>query len=55
MDDITACLEGRNKELQGIAEKVLKTMIIEVEEKVLMLSITEEGKEWKEQGHCVLQ
>ena len=54
MDDIIACLEGRNKELPGIAEKVLKTMIIEVEEKVLMLSITEGGKEWKEQCHCVL-
>ena len=40
-DDITACLEGRNKELPEIAEKVLTTRRMEVEEKCLELSVTE--------------
>ena len=33
VDDITACLEGRNKELPKIVEKVLKTSKNDAEEK----------------------
>ena len=47
VDDITAFTEGRNRELAGIAEKVLKSMRREVEEKVLELSIMAGGKEAK--------
>ena len=47
MDDITACKEGRNKELAGMAEIVLKSTKREVEEKGLVLSVTERGKEGK--------
>ena len=42
--DITACMEGRNKELPGIAEEVLKSTKREVEEKGLRQSITEGEK-----------
>ena len=45
VDDITAFMEGRNKELPGIAEKVLTAMKREVEKKGLKLSITEGGEE----------
>ena len=41
MDDTTAFTEGRNKELVGIEEKILKATKTEVEEKGLKLSITE--------------
>ena len=47
MDDITALLKRRNKELVEMAEKVLKKSKKEVEEKGLMPSITEEGKAGK--------
>ena len=33
VDDITAFMNGRNKELVEMAEKVLKKLIMEVEEK----------------------
>ena len=46
MDDITACKEGRNKDLAGMAERVLKSTK-RVEEKGLVLSVTERGKEGK--------
>ena len=32
VDDITACLQGRNEELPETAEKVFQTMSMEVEE-----------------------
>ena len=47
MEDITAFMEGRNKELAGFAEKVLKPRGREVEEKGLKLSIMEGGTEVK--------
>ena len=47
MDDITALLKRRNKELVEMAEKVLKKSTKEVEEKGLKPSITEGGKEGK--------
>ena len=47
LDDVTALVEGRNKELPGIAEKVLKSTRRKVAEKGLKLSITEGGKEGK--------
>ena len=53
MDDITAFMNGRNKELVEMAEKVVKNLKREVEEKGLKLSITEEGK--KEQGNHFLR
>ena len=40
VDDITAFMEGRNKEKAGIAWKVLKSIKGEVEEKGLKLSFT---------------
>ena len=46
-DDITAFMEGRNKELPGIAEKVLRAMNMEHEEEGLKLSITHVSKEGK--------
>ena len=47
VDDITAFMNGRNKELMEMAEKVLKNVKRELEEKGLKLSITEGGKEGK--------
>ena len=47
VDDITATMEGRNKELPCIADKILEVIRMEVEEKGLKLSITEGGKEEK--------
>ena len=47
MDDITALLKGRNKELAELVEEVLKKLKKEVEEKGLRLSITEGGREGK--------
>ena len=54
MDDITVFMEGRNKELAGIAEKALKS---------IKNSGTREGSEFDhgrrkrraEQGDCVVQ
>ena len=45
--DNTARLEGRNKKLSKIVEKVPKMMRMEVVEKDVQLSITEGGKEGK--------
>ena len=45
VNDITAFMEGQNKELPGIAESVLMSMRREVEEKGLELSIMEGKKE----------
>ena len=45
VDDTTAFVGGQDKDLPGIAEKVLKSTRLEVEENVLKLSITEGGKE----------
>ena len=47
MDRITAFLGGRKKESVEKAERVLKQLKKEVEEKGLKLSITEVGKEGK--------
>ena len=47
VDDITALLKRRNKELVEMAERVLKKSKNEVEEKGLKPSITEGGKEGK--------
>ena len=47
VDDITAFLKRRNKELVEMAKKVLKNSKKEVEEKGLKPSITEGGKEGK--------
>ena len=44
---ITAFVEGRDKWLPGIAEKILKSIMKEVEEKGPRLSITEGGMEGK--------
>ena len=50
VDDTTAFMEGRNKELAGTAEKVLKSKKSDVKAKGVKLSITEGGKGRKEQG-----
>ena len=47
MGDITAFMHGRNKALVEMAEKVLKKLKREVEEKGLKLSITVRGKQGK--------
>ena len=47
VDDITAFVHGRNKELVEMEEKVVENMKREVEEKGLKLSVTEGGKEGK--------
>ena len=51
VDDITACLEGRNKELPDIAEKVPRAMTMKVEEKGLRLSLNG-GRVREEPSHC---
>ena len=53
VDDITAFIEGRNKELAGRAEKVQKSIRRDVEEKHLKLSITEGEKEGKKSDRVV--
>ena len=45
----TTSLEERDKELPGTAEKALRAMRMEVEEKGLTLSVTEGGKDGKSQ------
>ena len=47
VEDITAFMKGRNKELVELAKNVLKKLKGEVEEKGLKLSITEGGKAGK--------
>ena len=47
MDDISALLKGRNKELVEIAKKVMKKLKDEVEKKGIKLSVNENGKEGK--------
>ena len=47
MNDMTALMNGRSRELVAMAEEVLKTLNREVEEKGLKLSITDGGKEGK--------
>ena len=44
VDDSTAFMNGRNKDLVEMAENVSKKLKSEVEEKRLKLSITQEGK-----------
>ena len=50
VDDITAFMNGRNKELVEMAEKILHKLNMEVEEKGLKFSITERGKEGEVPG-----
>ena len=47
VDDITALVKGRNKEVAEMVEKVMKKLKEEVEKKGLKLSVTENGKEGK--------
>ena len=47
MDDITALVKGRNKDVVEMAKKVVKKLKEEVEKKDLKLSVTENGKEGK--------
>ena len=47
MDDITALVKGRNKDVAEMAKKVMKKLKEEVEKKGLKLSVTENGKEGK--------
>ena len=44
-DDITALVNGRNKEVAETSKKVMKQLIEEVEKKGLKLPATENGKE----------
>ena len=45
VDDITALVKGKNKEVAEMAKKVMKELKEEVEKKGLKLSVTENGKE----------
>ena len=47
MDDITALVKGKKKEVAEMAKKVVKKLKEEVEKKGLKLSVTENGKEGK--------
>ena len=47
VDDITALVKGRNKEVAETAKKVMKNLKEEVEKKGVKLSVTENGKEGK--------
>ena len=47
MENITALVKGRNKEVAEMAKKVMKKLKEEVEKKGLKLSVTENGKEGK--------
>ena len=53
MGDITAFMSGRNKELVEMAEKVLKKLKREVEEKGLKRSLLEGKKERARRSHLV--
>ena len=41
VDDITALVKGRNKEVAELAKKVMKKLKVDVEKKGLKLSVTE--------------
>ena len=45
VDDITALLVGKNREVADVAKKVMKKLKEEIERKRLALSVTENGKE----------
>ena len=45
VDDITALVKGRNKELAEVGKKVMQKLKEEVEKRGLKLSVTEHGKE----------
>ena len=45
VDDITALLKGKNRDIVEMAKKVMKKLKEEVEKKGLKLSVTENGKE----------
>ena len=47
MDDITALLMGKNKEVAEMAKKVMKKLKEEVRKKGPQLAVTENGKEGK--------
>ena len=47
-------MEGRNKEVAGIAAKVLRAMKREVEERGLEMSVTEGGKKSKSLRHAAV-
>ena len=47
VDDITALVKGRHKEMAEMAKKVMKKLKEEVEKKGFKLSVTENGKEGK--------
>ena len=47
VDDITALVKGKKKEVAEMAKKVMKKLKEEVEKKGLKLSVTENGKEGK--------
>ena len=47
VDDITALVKGRNKEVAEMAKKVMKKLKEEVEKKGFKFSVTENGKEGK--------
>ena len=47
VDDITALVKGRNKEVAEMAKKVMKKLKEEVEKNGFKLSVTENGKERK--------
>ena len=47
VDDITAPLMGKNREVAEMAKKVMKKLKEEIEKKGLKLSVTENGKEGK--------
>ena len=45
VDDITALLKGKQREVAEMAKKVMKKLKKEIEKKCLKLSVTENGKE----------
>ena len=47
MDDITALLKGKKRDIPEMAKKVMKKLKEEVEKKSLKMSVTENGKEGK--------
>ena len=47
MDDITALVKGRKKEVAEMAKTVMKKLKEELEKKGLKVSVTENGKEGK--------
>ena len=47
VDDFTALLKGKSKDVAEMAKKVMKKLREEVEKKGLKLSVTENGKEGK--------